>query len=306
MQDTADRQLLLKKAYKYAKIKRDVIINALVLSIEPLQHMPRKKALGVIIMAIIHRLFCNLLNSQEYKLKARNLATVIMATLLLSNQAIEAGPKEIRQKLQQSMPGLEVTSIRPTPIKGVFEVAVGMQVAYVSSDGDHLIIGKLIEVKSKKNLTESRQEEILGKLVNSLGTKDMIVIKPRKVKRSITVFTDVDCPYCSKLHKEVPKLTKAGVSVQYLLYPRNGPRSPTFRKSVSVWCADDQIKAIGDAKQGIKIEQKDCENPVMKNFKLGRRIGITGTPTIILDSGKMLGGYLPADHILQKLELSKK
>lgn len=236
-------------------------------------------------------------------MKVSTLAAMLITTLLLSAQAIQAGPREIRQQLKKSMPGLDVSTIRTTPIKGIYEVEVGMQVAYVSSDGKHLIIGRLIEVESKKNLTESRQEAILKTLIGTLGTKDMIIIKPRKVKRTITVFTDVDCPYCSKLHKEVPKLNKAGVSVQYLLYPRNGPNTSTFRKSISVWCADDPIKEIGRAKQGLKIEQKDCENPVMKNYNLGKRIGITGTPTIILDSGKMLGGYLPADHILKKLGL---
>lgn len=237
-------------------------------------------------------------------MKVSYLVAIIMASLLLSNQAIQAGPKEIRQKLKEFMPGLDVTSIRPTPIEGLYEVEVGMQVAYVTGDGKHLIIGKMIDVKSKKNLTESRQEEIMVKLISSLGKKDMIIIKPKKVKRTITVFTDVDCPYCAKLHKDVPKLVKGGVSVQYLLYPRNGPSTPTYQKSVSVWCADDQIKAIGQAKRGERMEKKDCENPVMKNYNLGRRIGITGTPTIILDSGKMLGGYIPAERLLKMLGLS--
>jgi thiol:disulfide interchange protein DsbC len=236
-------------------------------------------------------------------LKVSSMATLILAPLLFSSQVLEAGPKEIRQKLKQSMPRLEVTAIRPTPVQDLYEVEVGMQVAYVTGNGKHLIIGKMIDVNSKKNLTESREEELLATLVKSLGTKDMITIKPKKVKRSITVFTDVDCPYCSKLHLEVPKLTKAGVSVRYLLYPRNGPQSATFHKSVSVWCADDQIEAIGKAKRGERIEQKKCDNPVTKNFNLGRRIGISGTPTIILDNGKKLGGYLPADHLLKQMGL---
>lgn len=229
------------------------------------------------------------------------LAACITFLMLFSSQASQAGPKEIRQQLQQSMPGLEVKSIRKSPIKGLYEVEVGMQIAYASSDGKHLVIGKIIKVKNKENLTEKRQQEVLADMVNALPGDMMITIKPKKVQRTITVFTDVDCPYCAKLHAEVPKLTKAGVSVQYLLYPRNGPASPTFRKSVSVWCAEDRIKAIGMAKRGEKIDYKECENPVMKNYSLGRHIGITGTPTIIFDNGKMLGGYLPAEKIIQRL-----
>lgn len=236
-------------------------------------------------------------------MKLSNLATTAMVLSLISSQAVQAGPKEIREKLQESMPGLTVTSIRPTPIKDLYEVEVGMQIAYVTGNGRHLLIGKMIDIKSRKNLTESRQEEIMSSLIKSLPKEDMITIKPAKPKRTITVFTDVDCPYCAKLHREVPKLTKAGVSVQYLLYPRNGPNSPTFRKSVSVWCADDQITAIGKAKRGEAIENKDCKNPVMKNYNLGGRIGISGTPTIILDNGKTVGGYMPAEHLLKMLGL---
>jgi len=95
-------------------------------------------------------------------------------------------------------------------------------------------------------------------------------------------------------HKEVPKLNNAGITVRYLMYPRAGPGSPTFIKSVSVWCADDQKKAIGMAKEGGVLEAKTCDNPVLEQFKLGQQIGVTGTPTLILENGKILPGYLPA------------
>ena len=237
-------------------------------------------------------------------MKLNFLTAIMVSLLLLSNQAIQAGPKEIRQQLKQSMPGLEIKSINKSPIKGLYEVEVGMQIVYATGDGKHLVVGKIIKVKNKENLTEKRQQGLLASMVNALPEDIMIIIKPKKVKRTLTIFTDVDCPYCAKLHEEVPELVKAGVSIRYLLYPRNGPATATFRKSVAVWCAEDRIKAIGMAKRGEKLEYKECDNPVMKNYSLGRHIGITGTPTSILEDGSMLGGYMPAKQILKRLGLS--
>ncbi len=237
-------------------------------------------------------------------MKFNFLTAILMSLLMLSSQATQAGPKEIRQQLKQAMPGLEIKAIRKSPIKGLYEIEVGMQIVYATDDGKHLVVGKIIKVKNKENLTEKRQQALLANMVNGLPEDLMIIIKPKKVKRTLTIFTDVDCPYCAKLHEEVPELVKAGVRIRYLLYPRNGPATPTFRKSVAVWCSKDRIKAIGMAKRGEKLEYRECDNPVMKNYSLGRHIGITGTPTIILEDGSMLGGYMPAKQILKRLGLS--
>jgi thiol:disulfide interchange protein DsbC len=127
---------------------------------------------------------------------------------------------------------------------------------------------------------------------------------PEKAKRTITVFTDVDCPYCSKFHLDVPELNKQGVKVRYLFYPRAGTNSETFRRTVAVWCAKDRVKAIGIAKAGGNVDMKTCTNPVEKHFQLGQRLGVDGTPTIFVDDGKKLPGYVPAPRLLGMLGIT--
>ena len=131
----------------------------------------------------------------------------------------------------------------------------------------------------------------------------MIVIGPDKPKRTLTVFTDVDCGYCAKFHLDVPALNKQGVKVRYLFYPRTGINSESYRRAVAVWCADDRVKAIGIAKAGGKLNMKTCPNPVASHYQLGQRLDINGTPSIFLDDGKVLPGYVPAPRLLGILGL---
>ncbi|HEC27211.1 MAG TPA: DsbC family protein, partial [Gammaproteobacteria bacterium] len=172
-----------------------------------------------------------------------------------------------------------------------------------SQDGRYIVDGSIIDLEDKINLTEKTKNKLTQQLIKGYDEKKMIVFPAEgKTRHTITVFTDVDCPYCAMFHKEVPKLNNAGITVRYLMYPRAGPGSPTFIKSVSVWCADDQKKAIGMAKEGGVLEAKTCDNPVLEQFKLGQQIGVTGTPTLILENGKILPGYLPASQLIKLLD----
>lgn len=210
----------------------------------------------------------------------------------------------INRIVSRSLPRIKFESVREAPIPGLCEAMIDTEVFYVSESGNHLLVGNLVEVKGGVNLTELRRAGIVKDIVEQLDEKQMINIGPTRAKRTITVFTDVDCPYCSRLHSEVPQLAKNGVKVRYLLYPRNGLRSPTYKKSVSVWCAKDKIKAIGIAKAGGKLKEKTCSNPVADHYKLGQRLNITGTPTLILDDGTRIGGYVPAPKLLTMLGLN--
>lgn len=199
---------------------------------------------------------------------------------------------------------VQLDEVGPSVIPGFCEAVVGARVFYVSETGDYLFSGGLISLKSGENLTEQRTQDIVGGIMAKLKEGDMILIGPDKPRREITVFTDVDCPYCARLHEEVPRLNAAGVRVRYLLYPRNGKRTPTYRKSVSVWCAADRVKAIGVAKSGGSLPAKDCPNPVDAHYQLGQKLGVTGTPTMFTDRGERIGGYVPAARLLQMLGIT--
>jgi thiol:disulfide interchange protein DsbC len=199
---------------------------------------------------------------------------------------------------------IEVDSIGPSVIPGFCEAVIGAWVFYVSETGDYLFSGGLISLKSGENLTERRTRDVVRGIIAKVKDEEMIRIGPDKPRREITVFTDVDCPYCARLHEEVPRLNAAGVRIRYLLYPRNGMGTATYRKSVAVWCADDRVKAIGIAKAGGSVPSKDCPNPVDAHYQLGQKLGVTGTPTMFTDRGDRIGGYVPADRLLQMLGIA--
>ncbi|MBI3899657.1 MAG: thioredoxin fold domain-containing protein [Gammaproteobacteria bacterium] len=210
----------------------------------------------------------------------------------------------IKEKITKAMPGFSVDTMRPSPVPGWYEVEDGLQIVYVSADGKHLLAGDLYDVATRTNLTAAWREKTAIRLIDAIGEKNMIVMGPKQPKRTITVFTDVDCAYCRKLHLDVPELNKHGVKVRYLAFPRSGPNTESYYKAVSVWCSADRVKAVGIAKAGGEIERKTCANPVDKEYELGRHLGISGTPAIFFDDGRQLGGYAPVPQLLAMLGLA--
>ncbi len=199
--------------------------------------------------------------------------------------------------------GTEVTSVKPTPIAGLYEVRADGQVVYMTRDARYALQGSLLDLESRRNLTEDARAEIRrGELVAYAngGTLDFPAVG--KQRHVIYIFTDVDCGYCRRLHQEVPKLNQAGVTVRYFAYPRAGLESDAYRLMASVWCADDPRAALTAAKSGASVPAKTCENPVKAHFDMGNRIGVQGTPSILLEDGTELGGYAPADQIVQALD----
>jgi thiol:disulfide interchange protein DsbC len=131
----------------------------------------------------------------------------------------------------------------------------------------------------------------------------MVVFPPAgPTKHTVTVFTDIDCGYCRKLHQEIADYNQQGIKVRYLMYPRAGVGSESYNKAVWVWCADDRQDAITRAKRGEEIPHKTCANPVKEQFELGQTLGVRGTPSIILENGQMVPGYVPAAQLAQMLD----
>lgn len=239
----------------------------------------------------------------------RMMIVTMSAGLLLISSAIsiaDGDNKELAAKLEKILPGAKIDAVRDAPITGFHEVAIGANVFYISKDRKHIFVGDVIDGATRINLTDNRRYELINGIIKSVPTDSMIVMAAKDTKRHITVFTDVDCPYCAKFHLEVPKLSQAGVEVRYLMYPRAGVGSPSYKKMVSVWCSDDKLKQIGIAKAGGKVADKSCENPVAQHLALGRQVGIQGTPAIVLDNGKMIPGYIPASRLLPALGLAQQ
>lgn len=222
-------------------------------------------------------------------------------TFSLSAVADEQGMKQVKSELVRAFPELSGATVSPTQVPGLYAIEYDTKIIYATEDGKYLFVGDVIDLRTQTNLTEGRRAAIRMGMIGKLGEKNMIVMGPDKPKRTLTVFTDVDCAYCARFHLEVPTLNKHGVKVRYLFYPRAGLKSESYRRAVAVWCADDRVKAIGIAKAGGKLDMKTCPNPVEKDYKLGQQLDISGTPTIVFDDGKVLPGYVPAPQLLSML-----
>ena len=234
----------------------------------------------------------------------RLLVVLSLLAPLTLNAAEDATLAALKETLAKRIPDVPANTLRrSTMMPGWYELEHGMQLLYISADGKHAFAGDLIDLETKTNITQTWRDLTAVQLINAVGEKNMVVIGPADAKRTITVFTDVDCPYCAKLHQDVPGLNEGGVKVRYLLFPRGGPGSETYRRSVAVWCSADRGTAVGVAKAGGKLDMKTCANPVDSHLELGRKLQVNGTPTIYLDNGKMLGGYVPGPRLLGMLNL---
>ncbi len=221
----------------------------------------------------------------------------LLMTFAVSAEVDDA--EKLKQALAKSMPNVKVSRITETPIAGLYEVIVGTQVVYMSVDARYMIEGDLFDMKTSRNMSEEAKSVIRLAVIEKLGADNMLVYKPEKVKNTITVVTDIDCPYCRRLHSEIPDYMKNDIQVRYIFMPLKG--AADMKKTVSVWCADDQQLALDVAKAGGKVEEKTCDNPIKEHLALARELGVRGTPAILLEDGRLLPGYVPINKLVVEI-----
>ncbi len=228
--------------------------------------------------------------------------------LLLFGAAVHAEPPaaDSRAAIASRIPGVRAEDLRPSPIDGIYELARGADVAYVTADGKYAISGDLIDLAKNDNLTEARRRDARAKLIGAIPESEMVVFGPRDPKYTVTVFTDVDCAYCRQLHSQIADYNRLGIRVRYLFYPRTGPNTESWTKAEEVWCSANRNEALTLAKRGAALQARACpNNPVARHYALGRDFGLQGTPAIVLADGELIGGYLPPLELAQHLKQSR-
>jgi thiol:disulfide interchange protein DsbC len=234
----------------------------------------------------------------------------IFVTLALSlfgfatvSAADDATLAEVRAKMSSMFQEIDPQHVNVSPIDGWYTVHKGSVVAYVSEDGRYLLQGDLIDLDTQTNLTEQTRTTARRNLMSKVGDDRVIAFTPEDVKYSVTVFTDVECTYCRKLHSEIDQYLANGIEIRYVLYPRNGPASRSWNTSEDVWCASDRATALTAAKLNRDFETQKCRSSaITDNYALGRDVGLNGTPAIVLEDGTLLGGYLPPEALSLRLQ----
>ncbi|HHH48294.1 MAG TPA: DsbC family protein [Gammaproteobacteria bacterium] len=242
------------------------------------------------------------------KRMTRGLLLACFATPLAMMVAggVAAGEKEelatVRAALKAAVPQADPDSLTAAPFPGMYEAVYGSQVLYVSADGRYLLEGDLFDLQTRVNLSENKRQAGRARVVNDIDPKTMIAFEAENPKYTVTVFTDIDCGYCRKLHREMADYNKLGITIRYLAFPRSGVNTESYNKAVSVWCAADRKAAMTAAKAGETPPKRDCDNPVQAHMAAARAVGVTGTPTLVLEGGRVVPGYVEPQRLLQILE----
>lgn len=229
------------------------------------------------------------------------LLTVAAATLSLSATAQEDA---IRKALAQRIPQMDkIDEVRPTPMKGLYEVRIGTDLFYTDAKGDYVIQGELIDSKARRNLTEDRMTQLTAVDFKQLPIKDAITIVHGKGERKMAVFEDPNCGYCKRFEKDLQSVDN--VTVYLFLYPILSPDSA--EKSRNIWCAKDQAKAWHEQMLNSKnAPAAQCDPAaIQRNLAFGRKYKITGTPTVIFSNNVRVPGAISAAEVEKHLAAAK-
>ncbi|MDX1515921.1 MAG: DsbC family protein [Woeseiaceae bacterium] len=219
--------------------------------------------------------------------------------------AADADLDRVREKIAKMFDVIEPDNVTRSPIDGWYQIQKGSIIAYVSADGRYLLQGDLIDLDAGVNLSEVSRDTARRDLLASLDDGQFISFAPENVKHTVTVFTDVGCTYCRRLHNQIDDYLARGIEVRYLLYPRNGPASKEWNTSEQVWCASNRNEALTLAKLDRAFESHACDaSSVQDHYILGQQIGLSGTPAIVLEDGTLIAGYLPAEVLEQRINQS--
>lgn len=242
------------------------------------------------------------------------LHALYLCTLAVLFFAVPSSAQALKEQMAAALSGfagqpIAVESVRPSPAPGIIEVQIeNGPLLYATDDGSYFFLNGDLHRTNKSgavNVTEERRSVGRQQQLAAVSIDDMVVFSPQgEVREYVSVFTDVTCFYCQKLHREVNELNAKGIEVRYLAFPRGGMNSEGAKKLATAWCADDQQTTLTELKAGVDLPINECaDNPIATQYQLGQDMGVTGTPAIITSSGMMIPGYRPAADLAAVLGL---
>lgn len=238
----------------------------------------------------------------------KTLASLLAVCLTCSGAAFAADDavlEAVRAKIDAMFDEIGPEDVNESPVEGWYTVQKGSIIAYVSKDGRYLLQGDLIDLDRQVNLSEQSRSKARRQLISTVGDDQVILFSPVEVKHTVTVFTDVTCTYCRKLHGQIDEYMAQGIAIRYMLYPRNGRSSAAWNTSEEVWCAQDRNLALTAAKLDRAFETRKCDASVVANhYRIGQEVGLNGTPAIVFEDGTLVSGYLPPAALSRRLQQS--
>ncbi len=227
----------------------------------------------------------------------------ISLLLIITTTNVFAGKAEVISSLSKYFKNISEKDINKAPVKNLYEVTIGGDIVYVSKDGKYLISGEIIDLKSQANLTNLRKAMLVKSILNTVDDNEKIIFKAQKEKYAVNVFTDVDCPFCKKLHANMKEYNKLGITIKYLASPLASLHPKALARMESIWCAKDRKTAIDVYKKTGRIVAKSCKNnSVREQLKIAESLGVRGTPTVFLPNGRKISGFIKPKVLLAELQ----
>jgi len=236
--------------------------------------------------------------------KQKKISQLLALSLLAISQLVVADEASLKKAIEVAYPKFKVESITKTPYAGLYEVFMGGQIVYTDEKLTFLIAeGRLVDPKSKKDITGERLEELTKVDFSTLPLDQAIKVVKGNGSRKLVVFSDVDCPYCKQLERK--ELTNINdVTIYTFLYPIQQLHPDAAAKSKSIWCSPNRVKAWNDwiLNNQLPTSTGNCEVPLEKVGELARKAGVVSTPTLIFADGKRVLGAQPYQEIEKYLQ----
>ncbi len=233
------------------------------------------------------------------------LKLLFIAISLITSSAF-ATKDEVINNLSRFFGEIEKQDIVESPFIGVYEVITydPIDSILVSENGKYLIQGDVVDLTTRSLIQKSDKVKSLKlALINSISDNDKIIYQADNEKYQVHVFTDVDCPFCKRLHNSIEKMNELGITVKYLAAPLASLHPRAQGKMQKIWCSDDRKQAMDNYNDmGVVADSPACDDPVAKQLAISQKLGVNGTPAIFLSDGTHLPGYLPADKLLRKIQ----
>jgi len=232
---------------------------------------------------------------------SRFLLFTLLAAFAVAASAQDDASQVATAALRKIAPNAKVQSVTQAPMAGFYAVIADGHPIFVSADGKYLIEGHVIDIAAKRDIMEDGLAGVRKAALASIAADKKVTFAPAHPKHRVTVFTDVDCPYCRQFHKQIAEYNKLGIAVDYVLYPLPIHKGADV-KAVTVSCSKNRNDTFTAAMNGDALPVKTCANPIKEIIGIAEANNITGTPAVLAEDGTMLGGYIAPDQLAKRLD----
>ena len=232
---------------------------------------------------------------------SRILVCILLAAGTLSAFAADDPTAVATTALHKLAPAAKVQAVTPSTVPGFYAVVADGHSTLISTDGKYLIEGHVYDVNARRDVMDDGLTIVRKQALAGIPASKRLTFAPPNPKYHVTVFTDVDCPYCREFHKQIAEYNKLGIAVDYVLFPLS-IHPGADKKAQTVWCSKDRHAAYNEAMEGKALSPLTCANPIAEISHIAQEVGVNGTPGIFADNGTELGGYLPPAQLAQRLQ----